>query len=99
MMKDEEKVFNKLKYGAVFACPSCGNTTFVLETKVAIRDFLELNEDGTATVRLSDLSEIATNDIEQVSRVYCEECERVIPKRKYLKLIAALGEKITYIPP
>jgi len=97
-MNDKEKVFNKLKYGTVFVCPKCGNTTFVLETNVVIRDYLELNEDGTATVQLSDLHEISS-DFEQVSTVYCEKCEQVIPKQKYLELIAALEEKITYIPP
>jgi predicted nucleic-acid-binding Zn-ribbon protein len=92
-MRDEEKVYNKLKYGAVFACPKCGSRRFEIETVVTLCDYLELNEDGTALAELTDLSELSPW-FEDASAVYCDECGWRVPKRKYLELVRELGDRI-----
>jgi transcription elongation factor Elf1 len=93
-LKDEEKVLNKLKYGAIFACPRCGGRKFVVKSYPAVYDLLEVNEDGTATVWQSDLKEVDTS-LEDAAVIYCDNCELKVSKRK---LIALLGDRIEYKP-
>ncbi|MEM4188804.1 MAG: hypothetical protein QXN56_06660 [Candidatus Hadarchaeum sp.] len=97
-MKEEEKVFNKLKHGTIFACAKCGSKEFELVTDVKIYDRLSVHEDGTVTVNLSALDEMNCN-LEDVSRVYCAECGATIPRRRFLALIDELGDKIVLVPP
>jgi len=41
---EEEMVYNKLRYGTVFACSRCGSKRFVLIAKIEIRDNFELTK-------------------------------------------------------
>lgn len=90
---DEEKVYNKLKYGTVFACPRCGSKSFVVVTKITVYDTVTFLDDGTVEMELTNLNKIIHNPPVDAWRVYCDVCDAPIPKQKLLRVIKSLGEK------